>query len=73
MTTVPQRLNRAPKAAATRVAAWLTAFPAAQPFSSSQNSRRSVIRIRSTHSAPTSGTYQHWWRDGSSWHPGPTI
>jgi hypothetical protein len=19
------------------------------------------------------GTYQHWWRDGGGWHPGPTI
>ena len=54
MTTVPRRLNWAPNAWTTRVAAWLTGFPVAAPSSSSQASHRSVIQIRSAHSVPIS-------------------
>ena len=54
MTTVPRRLNWAPNAWTTRVAAWLTGFPVAAPSSSSQASHRSVIQIRSAHSVPMS-------------------
>jgi hypothetical protein len=54
MTTVPQKLNWAPKERATRVAARLTGFPAAAPSSSSQASQRLVIQIRSAHRVPMS-------------------
>jgi hypothetical protein len=54
MTTGPRKLNSKPKRRATRVAAWLTCFPAAAPSSSSQASQRLVTWIRSAQSVPMS-------------------
>jgi Protein of unknown function (Hypoth_ymh) len=54
MITVPRKLNSKPKDRATRVAAWLTGFPAAAPSSSSQASQRLVTWIRSAHRVPMS-------------------
>ena len=54
MTTAPRKLNSKPKDRATRVAAWLTGFPAAAPSSSSHASQRLVTWIRSAHPVPMS-------------------
>jgi hypothetical protein len=42
--------------------------------------RRAIALIQSTFATNLkiivenqNGTYQHWWRDGGGWHPGPTI
>jgi hypothetical protein len=54
MTVTPSRLSCQPNERASSVAAWLTGFPAAAPFSSSQASQWPVTQILSTHRAPMS-------------------